>query len=78
MKVEIDRVIEAALDLDGTPTLESHQHLEEDLGIDSLTFMSIVVAIEDQVGAEFDLKVMGNIKTVGELYEAINKLKSQQ
>ncbi|MBN1413071.1 MAG: acyl carrier protein [Spirochaetales bacterium] len=55
--------------------LESHTSFILDLGIDSLSLINFVVALEKKYGVRADNESIFNLRTVGEAYELfINKL----
>ena len=48
-------------------------HSIEELGLDSLKFMLTIIEIEHQLGKSiFNVEVMPNIKTVGDVLDLVN------
>ena len=49
------------------------KHLFNDLGADSLDFVELSMMLESEFNVKFSEDEMANVKTVGDLYELIEK-----
>ena len=50
-RVVLDALVEIAPDLEGTE-IPAEAELREDLGLDSMDFMNLMVALSEQIGAD--------------------------
>jgi len=72
---EVGRVAESVL---GRPlNVTSNTDIARDLAIDSLTLMNIVMELEDKFDMSIPLDRMAVIRTVGELGELIDELRTR-
>ena len=55
-------------------TINSSTRLYSDLGLDSLSALELLVAIEDEFSVEIDTDAAKRIKTVGDLVELLSVL----
>ena len=55
-------------------TIGTSTHLYSDLGLDSLSALELLVAIEDEFSVEIDTDAAKRIRTVGDLVELISVL----
>ena len=55
-------------------TIDASTHLYSDLGLDSLSALELLVAIEDEFSVEIDTDAAKRIKTVGDLVELLSVL----
>ena len=55
-------------------TIDASTRLYSDLGLDSLSALELLVAIEDEFSVEIDTDAAKRIKTVGDLVELLSVL----
>lgn len=70
MKDRVIEIIQNACAIDEIVTMESELKL---LSLDSLTFVGIVVELEEEFGVEFELDELGvfNWETVGDIVKSV-------
>lgn len=57
--------------------IQEAMSLREDLDISSLTLVALAADLEDELGISIDDDVLGRIKTIGDLFAAIENTQSQ-
>ena len=57
--------------------IQGAMSLREDLDISSLTLVALAADLEDELGISIDDDVLGRIKTIGDLFAAIENTQSQ-
>lgn len=58
--------------------IQEAMSLREDLDISSLTLVALAADLEDELGISIDDDVLGRIKTIGDLFAAIENTQSQK
>lgn len=56
-------------------TIAASKHLVEDLGFDSLKMVELMVAVEDRFDIAIPVADASRIRTVGELYAAVERVR---
>jgi acyl carrier protein len=54
-------------------SVHASQRLDEDLGLDPLDVILIVIRLEEQAGVEFPVGSLDQVRTVGDLADAIRE-----
>jgi acyl carrier protein len=63
--------------VDGERTIRPSDHIQNDLGLDSLGVMELVADVEDRFGVTIPNDVLSNIATVEDIAKALMRLKSR-
>lgn len=63
--------------VDGERTIRPNDHIQNDLGLDSLGVMELVADVEDRFAVTIPNDVLSDISTVEDVAKALVKLKSQ-
>jgi acyl carrier protein len=63
--------------VDGERTIRPNDHIQNDLGLDSLGVMELVADVEDRFSVTIPNDVLSDISTVEDVAKALVKLKSQ-
>lgn len=75
--VIINNFLENEFEIDSSK-IKPEAHLRDDLGLESLDFVDIAVIVEEKFGFKMKGEEMGNVATLGNLYDYIfNKLNNQ-
>ncbi|MBX3211782.1 MAG: hypothetical protein KF850_07095 [Labilithrix sp.] len=60
--------------VDGDRTIRPNDHIQNDLGLDSLGVMELVADVEDRFSVTIPNEVLGDISTVEDIARALVKL----
>lgn len=71
----IQRLIAASDAKFAASDIHSETSLREDLDISSLTLVALAADLEDELGINIDDEVLGRIRTIGDLFKAIENSK---
>lgn len=63
--------------VDGDRTIRPNDHIQNDLGLDSLGVMELVADVEDRFAVTIPNDVLSDISTVEDVAKALVKLKAQ-
>ncbi len=63
--------------VDGERTIRPNDHIQNDLGLDSLGVMELVADIEDRFAVTIPNDVLSDISTVDDVAKALVKLKTE-
>jgi acyl carrier protein len=64
--------------VDAERTIRPNDHIQNDLGLDSLGVMELVADVEDRFAVTIPNDVLSDIATVEDIAKALVKLKSEQ
>jgi acyl carrier protein len=64
--------------VDAERTIRPNDHIQNDLGLDSLGVMELVADVEDRFAVTIPNDVLSDISTVEDIAKALVKLKSEQ
>jgi len=64
--------------IDGDRTIRPNDHIQNDLGLDSLGVMELVADIEDRFSVTIPNDVLSDIATVDDVAKALVKLSAEQ
>lgn len=62
--------------VDGSKVIRPNDHIQNDLGLDSLGVMELVADIEDRFAVSIPNDMLSNISTVEDVVKALVKLKA--
>ncbi len=62
--------------IDGSKAIRPNDHIQNDLGLDSLGVMEVVADIEDRFSVSIPNDMLSNIATVEDVVKALVKLKA--
>jgi acyl carrier protein len=62
--------------VDGERTIRPNDHIQNDLGLDSLGVMELVADVEDRFSVTIPNELLSNIATVDDIAKALVKLQS--
>lgn len=70
IRKEVMQIITKAIDM---PITDMHKQLNQNLGLDSLSFILLLLAIEDRFSITFDISEMESCLDINQLIELIEE-----